>query len=139
MKKIFLLTLLILNLFANNYEVKLYNKIIPAIFKKNNIKIYCDIDSKKLLSKSTFFTIVDNCSLADIIIGRRFTKYDVNNLDAVCQKIPMFSTSYRAYKKYENSIGVFYWRKGRPQLKFDAKRIKKFNLILTDTLKRYTK
>ena len=120
-------------LFANNYELKLYEHILPSIFK-GKILIYTDSKSKEILENSKILTIVDKCSEANLLIGKNF-----NNLDELCKKTPLFTTSYKSYKNNKDSFGAFYWRKGRPQLKFKKDVIEKLNFILPNNLQKYVK
>ena len=121
-------------LFAeDSYELKLYESVLPMIFKNTPIHIYADADIKKLLSKSTLFKIVSVCdNNTTLIIGKNFT-----NLPESCEDKPLFATSYRWYKNHKNSIGAFYWRKGRPQLKFKKEALYDFNITLPQALSKY--
>jgi len=120
-------------LFSNNYELKLYEHILPSIFK-GKILIYTDSKSKEILENSKILTIVDKCSEANLLIGKNF-----NNLDELCKKKPLFTTSYKSYKNNKDSFGAFYWRKGRPQLKFKKDVIEKLNFLLPNNLQKYVK
>lgn len=122
-------------LFANdNYELKLYEKVLPAIFQTNSIVIYPDSDAKALLQKSSFFKLTANCADADLLVGK-----DFENLKLSCQTVPLFATSYNAFKNLNNSFGAFYWRKGRPQIKFNLDKMKSFHLHMPDSLIKYAK
>jgi hypothetical protein len=68
-----------------------------------------------------------------VIVGKGF-KRDID----ICNK-PIFATSYRSFKNLENSFGAFYWRKGRPQIKFKVNIINKYDLRLPNSLERYAK
>jgi len=120
-------------LFANNYELKLYEQILPSIFK-DEILIYTDSKSKELLEQSKILQIVDSCNEANLLIGKSFEE-----LDELCKQTPYFATSYKSYKTNKKSFGAFYWRKGRPQLKFKKEVIEELNLTLPDNLKKYVK
>lgn len=137
MKKIFLLLALSLNIvLANdNYELQLYEAILPSIFSDTPIKIYGDREIRAVLQNSTKFTFSQKCdSSVLLIIGRNFKK-----LSPECQNKPVFSTSYKWSKHHKNSIGSFYWRKGRPQLRFKKSGFKLFNLKLPYKLIKYAK
>ena len=137
MKKIIFILLIFWNiLFANNsYELKLYEKILPSIFLQMPIKIYTDKDTKKLLVNSDKFDILTTCTDAVVVIvGKNF-----ENISQECTNKPIFATSYRWFKKNQNSFGAFYWRKGRPQLKFKLDILNKYNLVLPDTFEKYAK
>ena len=134
MKKLLLVFLVVVHLFANNYEVKLYEKIIPSIFQKKIVDVYASKDTKEFFKNRYLFRTTDDCTKADIIVGKKF-----KDLNTECLKKPFFTTSYRAYRKYGNSIGAFYWTKGRPQLQFDLQKIEKYHLFLPKSLRRYSK
>ena len=134
MKKLLLVVVFMSNLFANSYEVKLYEKIIPSVFQKGIVVVYASKDTKEFFKNRYLFSITDDCTKADIIVGKKFEQ-----LNSECLKKPFFTTSYRAYRKYSNSIGAFYWKKGRPQLQFDLQKIEKYHLFLPKSLRRYSK
>ena len=116
----------------NNYELKLYEKILPNIFKKE-LLIYADKNSKEILQDSNILKLTTNCIDADIFIGKSF-----KNLPLKCQDKPIFSTNYRSFLNNDNSIGAFYWRKGRPQIKFKLDVLKRYNLKLSQSLMEFT-
>ena len=131
-KKIFLIVFFLNILLADkNYELKLYEKILPLIFEKYGIKIFVDNEAKQILKDSKFFIITNNCQNADLLIGKNKKSF-INK----CLNKPLFATSYKGFK-LKNSFGAFYWRKGRPQLKFKIDIIEKFNLKLPKNLRRY--
>lgn len=117
-----------------SYELKLYEKILPAIFKDTEIIIYADDDSSKILATSDIFSLTSKCQEATLLFGNDFT-----TLNKACINIPLFSTSYSSYKSMPNSIGAFYWRKGRPQIIFNSKTMLSFDIQLPDSLKKYAK
>jgi len=117
-----------------NYELNLYEKVLPAIFKKNHLKVYVDEDAKELMRYSSVFTIVSKCSEASLLIGAKF-----NDISTICLHKPLFSTSYKSFKNNHNSFGAFYWRKSRPQIKFKNKVLKRYNLKLPKSLIRFAK
>lgn len=133
MIKLILIISLSLGLGAyENYELKLYEKILPLITRKSTIKIYADNSTKELLKGSKTFIFVDNCKNAELIIGKVI---DVE--ESTCKAKPLFATSYRAFKNSKNAIGAFYWRKGRPQLQLNKNSINEFKLYIPQKLKRY--
>jgi len=135
MKKLTIIFILIINLNANNnYELKLYEQLLPKIFSTNIITVFADKKTKELLSKSDKFILVDNCDDAIVIIGKNLNK-DIT----LCQYKPHFNTSYKSFNNSKNSFGAFYWRKGRPQIRFKLDAIKKYNLDLPSNLKKYAR
>ena len=133
-KTIIIFIFIIHNLFANDsYESKLYEKILPMILKQNNINIFADKETKFFLKNSSIFNIVYSCDDADLLVGKSILDFPQD-----CKHKPIFATSYRFFNN-KNSFGAFYWRKGRPQIKFKLSVIEKFNLYLPQNFKKYAK
>ena len=135
MKKIIIIAIFIINnLFANDsYEAKLYEKILPVIFKQKKLNVFSDNEARVFLKNSSIFNIVYSCDYADLLVGKSIANFPRN-----CNNKPIFATSYKLLDN-ENSFGAFYWRKGRPQIKFKLKAIEKFNLHLPQSFKKYAK
>ena len=120
-------------LFSNTqYELKLYETILPVLFQQKKLKVYADNKSKEVLLNSRLFSVTSHCKQAELLLGKNFT-----NLDRQCMEKPLFATDYKSFKNFENSFGAFYWRKGRPQIKFNLKLIQKFKLYLPQNMKKY--
>lgn len=136
MKNILLFTLLTLSLFSSeNYELKLYQNLLPTLFEKKSIYIYTqDAQQRNLFKESPLFILSKNCSDADMIIGKSF-----DNLSHECYEKPLFATTYRSFKGTKNAFGAFYWAKGRPQIQFKLKVVQKYNLHLPPNLSKYAK
>ena len=132
MRIVILLASSFILLFGGEYELRLYEKVLPMLYNEKTIKVFPDYTTKSDLEKSTVLNVVDNCYEADVLIGKKF-----HNMRDGCEAKPIFATSYKSYKKHKSVIGAFYWRKGRPQISFRKDNIKKFNLTLPDSLKRY--
>lgn len=130
MKKLVIVFLFITHCFSsnNNYELRLYEKIIPNLFQKD-VLVYLDKNSKDTLHYSIILKSTLNCIQADVLIGKNF-----KNLPIECQDKPVFSTNYRTFLNTKNSIGAFYWRKGRPQIKFKLDVLNRYNLKLPKSL-----
>jgi hypothetical protein len=131
MKKFIILIYFSINIFANNqdYESKLYEKVLGSIFNNDIITIYSDEGLKDTIRKSSKFIIVDNCEDAVVSIGKIFK--------SKCEKLPLFTTNYKVFKNEPNVIGAFYWRKGRPQLKLKSDVLNDFNLTIPNSLQKY--
>ncbi len=132
MIKFFLFVLFLITsiLFAdNNYETALYEKIFPLLMDKKIIKIYTRDKNKPVFKKSKDMVLVNDCINADIVFGAFY--------DAKCAKKPHFATTYKDFIKDKSAIGAFYWKKGRPQLRFSRKAFEKFHLILPKILEKY--
>jgi hypothetical protein len=86
---------------------------------------------QNMMRESRYFNMVEECQDAELIIGKITDEfYD-------CEDIPVFSTSYKEFKNNSNSIGAFYWRKGRPQVRFKIDVINRYNLNLEQNLRKY--
>ena len=136
MKKILFLLVIFINvaIARENYELKLYEKILPAIFKKDNLLVFTDENSKEVLNGSTIFKIIKNCKDAEVLVGRDFSE-----LNSTCLRKPIFATNYRTFNEYNSSFGAFYWRKGRPQIRFKLDALNFYHLYLPETMKKYAK
>lgn len=133
MKILLLIFCLVTIIFADiPYERKLYETILPTLFKQKPIKVYTNGKITKLLQDSEQFRVVSHCDATVVLLlGKDFT-----HLPPECSTKPIFATDYKTFRS-PYSIGAFYWRKGRPQISFRKDNIKKFNLTLPDSLKRY--
>jgi len=136
MNKILILVLVLFNsLFSSeDYELKLYETVLPIIFNTTEIKVFVTKDINTILKSSDKFIIVNNCNDADLLIGKKFI-----NLPNNCKDKPLFTTTYKSFKNNVNCIGAFYWKKGRPQIKFKLKNIEKHNLLFPLQLWKYAK
>jgi len=136
MKKLYYFLWIPLLLYSSqNYELQLYEKILPLLFHSNTMKVYADNDAKNILKGSTKFKILSKCDKSVVvIIGKKFSQ-----LPQVCKEKPLFATSYRAFKYNKSSFGAFYWRKGRPQLRFKNNILNKFHIKLPTTLRKFAK
>jgi len=135
LKSLIIVLILITNSFSSNenYELKLYEKILPNIFKKD-LLIYTDLSTKEILKYSDSLKITLNCIEADVLLGKGF-----KNLPVKCQDKPIFSTSYRSFTNNANAIGAFYWRKGRPQIKFKLDALIRYNIKLPKSFIEFAK
>ncbi len=137
MKKLFLAFVILANVLCadSSYELHLYEKVLPSLFMQTPIRVYADKESRALLSHSVKFELVHDCSKdVVLLVGKNFSE-----LADECKTKPLFATSYKEYKNAPNSIGAFYWRKGRPQLHFKSDMMEKYRLIVPIFLQRYVK
>jgi hypothetical protein len=133
LKKVLLIILILQSIvYGGDYELKLYEKVLPSLFSKKDVIVYTDKNSYKIFIHSNIFKITQDCSRANVIVA----KFQPETLE-ICDHIPFFATSYRGYHNSKNSIGAFYWRKGRPQLKLHINHIKEYNLSISSSLQGY--
>jgi hypothetical protein len=117
----------------NNYELKLYEQVLPSIFGKHCL-VFADYKIYNKLKKSKILNLTSKCQDANLLVGYRF-----DDIDTKCLNKPIFSTTARSYKNQKNSFGAFYWMKGRPQIRFDKCVLDKFDLKLPDNLKEFAR
>jgi len=115
-------------LYADNYELRLYEKVLSELFQKSSVKVFVDSNTN-LFQNSKVLKVVKSCKEADVLI--------LYHPAMKCDR-PLFVTSYKNYTKYQ-AIGAFYWRKGRPQLRLDKQQLKKFHLHLNSELRKYAR
>jgi len=131
-KVVLLLSFLLIPLMADaNYELKLYEKIFPLIMKKPTLKVFVEDRYKDIFEDSEHILLVSNCRNADFIFAKNSSM-----LPNGCASKPIFATQFKAFSQ-KNVFGVFYWKKGRPQLVFNKKTIQEKGLVLPQSLAKY--
>ena len=119
-------------LIAKTPEEELIMNVLKLLqTHEKTMKVY-EHHASRLLEKNAFEHRVQECTDAHLIYGETF-----ETLPFTCKKLPRFSTEYEQFQKDEKVIGAFYWRKGRPQLRFNEKRCKDFNITLPQELVQY--
>ena len=118
--------------FAQTPEQELIVKVLKLITTKNVPVVVYEHQPSISLVGSTFTNLTQQCAHADIVYGSHF-----ETLPQACQSLPRFSTDYEIFQKDTYVIGAFYWRKGRPQLRFNQERCERFEIFLPSELVRY--
>ena len=131
MRFVVLLCFPFVSLFAQSYTLELYEKIFTSFFHKERIAVYATNVTKTLLKKSRLFVVVNRCDVADVVM------VDDDKVTPPCQAIPLFATSRRAYRRFKEAFGAFYWVKGRVQIHFRKKNLQKYGLSLSYELERF--
>jgi hypothetical protein len=98
-------------------------KKVPVVFSQGK-----DLDKVIVNMKKIHFT--DNCMKADFILS------DEQELDKSCLK-PKIVLNYRTYRNSSNAVGVFFWQKGRPTIRFSAKRLDHYGLVARGELSKF--
>jgi len=130
---VFLLSLLLFDtLFASNneWEELILQKMLHSISKSKNIAVYSkDKSLMHEFKNSDSIRSVASCQNCDFILA----KDDVNSS---CHK-PTIVFSYYEYLNTPTAVGVFFWQKGRPTIRFSAKRLKHFDLQVRGELSKF--
>lgn len=110
------------------YEVKIIEKIVVDIAKKSNPKV-CVVDyPASNIQQYSSVLVLTNCSQADIIISSSEKVNDHNK--------PIILIGSQNFGDGD-VIGSIFWRKGRPQIIFIEKNIKKFDIQLPEEYRKY--
>lgn len=113
------------------YRQKLYDSLFHQLFAKPTIYVYTDTINESLFLEEKHFFVVSKCEDADIVFSSSDTRLQS------CSNKPIFGTNYDDFKHRKNVIGVFYYRKGRPQLRLDQHYLNHFKLNINTSLTKY--
>ena len=132
MKKLLLILLLINTIFADDLstEKKIYESFFSALSPKEKPLIYTDKSIPSLQLVSEKFSLISDCTQADIIVMAQ------RPLDERCQDKIVFGTRYRHLRE-PYVVGAFFWQKGRPNIVFLEEALKKHKITLPPELEDY--
>lgn len=125
MKKIIIIFIVVFAFAEIKSLNDLFSYIFPLITHKKIVKVYT-LPRYYDYFKTNNFILVKDCNKSDIVVG-----------NIQCKNKPIFALSYTFFKNNKNVFGVFYYRKGRPQLKFKQKILKKFFKTVPKELMEY--
>ncbi len=133
MIKIVLILLLITTLYATDKKKasKIFNLVVKEITKKENANVYIHTDIDSLRKYPGTINIVTDCEKAEIVLLST-----TKELPIKCNKKILFGSRY-SHLKNQNVVGSFFWQKGRPNILFYKKRLKKYNINLSPSLDKY--
>jgi len=130
--------MIVLNVvFASQYhtEVKIYSMVLTKLFANHTvIKLWTDNPKAYGLFHHLSIPVIlmNKPEKADLLVLYRTENIRVDR--------PIFAASYRILRHYhrsDRSIGGFYWQKGRPNLIFYERALKRYRLILPKIFERY--
>lgn len=130
MKKLILIFFIFTNiLFAKDINSKLFEYIFKGLFpSKENILIYDIGNNKYNLDKISYTNEIYNSNL--IFINEFYM------LDIYSNK-PIFVSSKKQLKRYENAVGALYWENDEAKVVFIKERLNKFNIKVSNHLEKY--
>ncbi len=135
MKKILSIFLLSTLLFGADNDLRLESRIYYAIAKELTHKIkpqvYMQSNISSIKKFSSNFIIVDKCTKADII----FVTY-LKEIQKECEGKIFFGSRHKTLQK-EQTIGAFFWQKGRPNILFYKSRLEQYGIELNQHFKKY--
>jgi hypothetical protein len=119
--------------YSDDYTLKLYEYLLPSLFKSSPVVVLADAQERETLRKSRHFLVTNVCSKdVDLLIGSSFDR-----VPKLCKDKPFFATTRKRYLNHSSAFGAFYWRKGRPQIHFKKEALKRFHLTLPAKLQRF--
>ncbi len=71
----------------------------------------------------------DDCEKADFVLAHEGVKKS-------CKK-PEIIFNYDEFKDNPDAVGVFFWQKGRPTIRFSSKRLQQFGLQVKGELSKF--
>ena len=114
----------------NEWEGLILTKMLHSISRNKSIIIYSrDKVLRDEFRNSSSIHIVENCQKSDFILAK-------DGVNSSCKK-PTIVFSYYEYLKTPTAVGVFFWQKGRPTIRFSSKRLKHFELHVKGELSKF--
>lgn len=114
------------------WESLILEKMLHSMSKEKRVLVYADNPEMKQIVemlKDTNIAPTDRCEDADFIL---VAKGDKN----VCDK-PEIVFNYASFLHDPNAVGVFFWQKGRPTIRFSAQRLKRYGLHIEGELSKF--
>ncbi|QOP46477.1 hypothetical protein [Sulfurimonas paralvinellae] len=129
---LFLLMLLVVDVSASDshWEALIIKKMLEGMSTKSEIRVYShDTHLEHIAADSEKIFVVKNCEKADFVLSDK-------GIQKSCKK-PIIVFSYEKYLKDPKAVGVFFWQKGRPTIRFSSKRLQQFGLQVKGELLKF--
>lgn len=97
--------------------------MINSLTNKTQLSIYTDSQKIKKILTDDKVKFVDLCINADVAILE-------SKLVKNCNSVPVITLKYKLLKVYPNSVGSFFWQKGRPNIVFIESRLNNHNITI---------
>ena len=109
---------------SEKVEAKIIMSMLKSVINHADLLIYTDSKKihKTLLNND--ITFVKSCNKANIAILETDTSV------TECKNRPVITLRYDLLKTYSNSIGSFFWQKGRPNIVFIEARLRDQNITI---------
>ncbi|MFA6196899.1 MAG: hypothetical protein WC656_09665 [Sulfurimonas sp.] len=105
-------------------ESRILMSMLNAVSNHKGFSIYTNNQKLKNILPAEQIIFVENCTSADLAILEK------SKIEENCSNVSIITLEYDLLKKYPNSIGSFFWQKGRPNIIFIKSRLKNQNIIL---------
>ena len=129
---LFLLLILSSNISASDshWEALILEKMLASMTHKKEITIYSqDKHLEKIYQDMDRVRRTDDCEKADFVLAHVGVKTS-------CKK-PEIVFHYGNYRANANAVGLFFWQKGRPTIRFSSKRLQQFGLQVKGELSKF--
>jgi hypothetical protein len=103
-------------------ESRILTELISSICEKKVLKVYTDSQKIKKRLKNNNIEFKDRCLDVDVAV--------LKFKNEQCLQIPIITLEYDLLKFYPQSVGAFFWQKGRPNIVFIAPRLKQHHIKL---------
>ncbi len=105
-------------------------KIVTAVIPETPVKLYTqEHELIESLTDSRAVALQSKCSHANIVLRGSASQEQ-------CGK-PAIVFSYSDFIAMNDAVGVFYWQKGRPTIRFSQKRLEKFGLNINGEMSKF--
>jgi len=133
LRNFFLLGVFITTIYANDVQLasSIFNTIVSSVTHKKSASVYLYKNIESVSQYPDKLQIVQDCSSADLVLLST-----VKNIPKDCDSKVLFGTRY-SHLKNKNVIGAFFWQKGRPNILFYKKRLKKYHIKLDKSFDKY--
>ena len=129
---LFLLIILTVDISASDshWEALILKKMLNSMSKKSEITVYThDMHLEDIAVAGEKISMVNKCEKADFVLS------DID-IQKSCKK-PIIVFNYEKYLKIPRAVGVFFWQKGRPTIRFSKKRLEHFKLHVSGELSKF--
>lgn len=114
----------------SRWDRLIIERMLTSVSPSDTINVYVKKQADRdILKVSKQLHVVPSCEEADfelIYPGQKL----------VCEK-PAIVFSFQQFRKTPNAIGVFFWQKGRPTLRFSSQRLAHYHLHVKGELSHF--
>ena len=132
-----LILLIILTIFSHllasdsHWEGAIVEKMLQSM-SKDKKPVICSKGThlNNVIKSMENVQVTDDCKKADFVLA------DKELVNKSCKR-PKIVFSYSDYRNCSNAVGVFFWQKGRPTIRFSSKRLRHFGLEVKGELSKF--
>jgi len=114
----------------SKWDRLIIERMLTSVSSSDTINVYAKKQADRdILNVSKQLHVVPSCEEADFILIYPEQKF-------VCEK-PAIVFTFQEFRKMSNAIGVFFWQKGRPTLRFSSQRLAHYHLHVKGELSQF--